>query len=70
MKLKDCTICASQLTQYGTCAACEAAEAIIHAGGALPHYHEALAEQIAQIIERENWLAQPIKLRNIYPRFA
>ena len=70
MNTKDCSICATVLTEHGCCAACDAAEAIIYAGGALPHYHEALAEQIAQIIEGRNWLVKPINLNNLYPRFA
>jgi hypothetical protein len=70
MKLQDCTMCGLELTDKLACPACDAAEAIIYAGGALPHYHEALAEQIAQIIEGRNWLAKPINLNNLYPRFA
>jgi len=70
MILEDCTMCGFALTDMMACAACDAAEAIIYAGGALPHYHEALAEQIAQIIEGRNWLVKPINLNNLYPRFA
>lgn len=70
MKLKDCTMCGFALTERLACPACDAADAIIAAGAALPHYQEALAEQIAEIITRRNWLEQPIKLRNVYPRFA
>lgn len=70
MKLEYCTICAGPLTEKLACPPCDAAEAIIDAGGALPHYHEVLSEKIAQMMQHDNWLAKPINLRNIYPRFS
>lgn len=69
MKLKDCTMCGFALTDMMACPACDAAEAVIAAGGALPHYQEALAEQIGNLLAQRNWCAKPISLRH-YPRFA
>jgi hypothetical protein len=66
----NCTICGFQLTEALHCPACDAAEAIIAAGGALPHYHELLAEQIGNLMMQRDWLAKPISLNNLFPRFA
>lgn len=69
MRNKDCTVCGHALTEYGDCAPCAAAYAIVKAGGALPHYEEAIAEQIGNILIHRDWMAAPISLRNDYPRF-
>ena len=41
MKLKDCTICGFALTGILACPACEAAEAIVDAGGCHANHQEA-----------------------------
>lgn len=65
-----CTICAFELTDmFSACPACDAAEAIIRAGYALPHYHELLAEQIGNLLLERNWRATPVKLDALFPRF-
>lgn len=69
MAHEQCTICEFELTEMFACPACDAAEAIIRAGGALPHYHELLAEQIGNLLMSRNWNAQPIKLDALFPRF-
>lgn len=69
MKLKDCTMCGFALTDMMACPACDAAEAVITAGGCNPRYHEALAEQIGNVLSARNWNAKLISLR-AYPRFA
>lgn len=69
MKLKDCTICGFALTEIMACPACDAAEAIVDAGGCLAHYQEALAEEIGNLLAKRDWNARPISLRP-YPRFA
>jgi len=65
-----CTICGFQLPETLNCPACDAAEAIIEAGGALPHYHELLAEQIGNLLTARDWHAKPINLATIFPRFS
>lgn len=71
MAHEHCTICGFKLTSmWHACPACEAAEAIINAGAALPHYHELLAEQIGNLLNDRNWKQAPINLNSIFPRFA
>lgn len=68
MRQKDCSVCGHPLTEYGDCAPCAAAHAIVKANGANSHYEEALAEQIGNILRERNWIAEPIKL-SAFPRF-
>jgi hypothetical protein len=67
MKLKDCTMCGCALTDMFACAACDAADAVIAAGGALPHYQEALAVQIGNVLAQRDWCAKPINLDHMFP---
>lgn len=69
MRQKDCSVCGNRLTEYGDCAPCSAAHAIVTSGGAHPNYEEALAEQIGNLLRERNWMAEPIKLRSAFPRF-
>lgn len=66
----NCSICAFDVSTTDGCPACDAAEAIINAGAALPHYHELLAEQIGNLLMDRNWKAAPINLNKLFPRFA
>ena len=64
----DCTICAFELNEYGECAACNAAEAIIQSGVAHPNLHEALAEKIGDILRGSDWM-KVYNLSQVFPRF-
>jgi putative intracellular protease/amidase len=69
MSKETCTVCAFKLSDSFCCPACDAAEAIIAAGGCHPNYHELLAEQIGNLLMARDWKTV-IQLRNIFPRFA
>ena len=65
-----CTICAYPLKDaFAACPACDAAEAIIHAGCAHPNYHELLAEQIGNVLMQRDW-NRIISLENMFPRYV
>lgn len=67
----NCTICGFELRYtFDACPACDAAEAIVRTGYALPHYHELLAEQIGNLLMERNWKSAPISFSKIFPRFA
>ncbi len=68
MDIKTCTICSFELTSTFCCPACDAADAIVEAGGCHPNFKEALAEKIGNLLTAEDWHTT-IDLRKIYPRF-
>jgi hypothetical protein len=68
MDQDTCTVCAFELTDTLSCPACDAAEAIIHAGGCHPNYHELLAEKIGDILLSQDW-HRVMDLNAVFPRF-
>jgi len=69
MAHEHCTICGFELPETLNCPACDAAEAIIHAGYAHPNYHELLAEKIGDLLTSRDWKSV-IDLSKMFPRFA
>ena len=50
MEKDTCTVCGLEVTERLSCAACDAAEAIVLAGGCHPNYQELLAEKIGNLL--------------------
>jgi putative intracellular protease/amidase len=69
MDKATCTICAFELTETYCCPACDAADAIVLAGGCHPNYKELLAEQIGNLLMQRDW-HKVINLKKMFPRFA
>lgn len=69
MAHEHCTICGFELPETLNCPACDAAEAIIHAGYAHPNYHELLAEKIGDLLTSRDWKSV-IDFSKMFPRFA
>ncbi len=69
MDNETCTVCAFELTEKYCCPACDAAEAIVAAGGCHPNYQELLAEQIGNLLLSRDWHSV-IRLNKMFPRFA
>jgi hypothetical protein len=55
MNIETCTICGFELTSTFCCPACDAADAIVEAGGCHPNFKEALAEKIGNILADNDW---------------
>jgi hypothetical protein len=68
MNIETCTICGFELTETFCCPACDAADAIVEAGGCHPNFKEALAEKIGNILADSDWHTL-ISVRKVYPRF-
>lgn len=70
MAHEPCTICGFELiNMFDACPACDAAEAIIHAGYAHSNYHELLAEKIGDMLTEQDWKSVT-NLSKLFPRFA
>jgi len=69
MEHDTCTVCAFTLTDSFCCPACDAAEAIVRAGGCHPNYQELLAEKIGDLLLSRDWHSV-INLSKMFPRFA
>jgi hypothetical protein len=69
MTKDTCAVCALEFTDQFCCAACDAAEAIVAAGGCHPNYQELLAEQIGNLLLSRDWHTT-IDLKKMFPRFA
>jgi hypothetical protein len=68
MNIETCTICGFGLTSAFCCPACDAADAIVEAGGCHPNFKEALAEKIGNLLADNDWHTT-INVHKMYPRF-
>jgi hypothetical protein len=68
MSIQICTTCSFQLTSTFSCPACDAADAIVEAGGCHPNFKQELAEKIGDLLKAEDWRTV-IDFSKMYPRF-